>query len=76
MAHTNGVDTFGYFSWALYLDEHKTLASRIVTAVMHDLTGRRGLRHEWDAIDRTTQREILDEWMRLAKEQYTQDGVR
>jgi hypothetical protein len=37
-------------------------ATLIVEAILKDLKGRRGLRQEWDGIDRDIQEEIIDVW--------------
>lgn len=42
-------------------------AAIIVYSIWRDLTGRRGLRHEWDAIDDETKAEILNGWIDKAK---------
>ena len=38
------------------------IAKRIVAAILQDMTNRKGLRQEWDAIDDDTQDEIKAEW--------------
>lgn len=40
-------------------------AKAIVKAIIADLTGRRGLRQEWDQIDDDVKREIRDTWIAL-----------
>jgi hypothetical protein len=40
----------------------KDKATQIVEAILADLTRRRGLRQEWDGIDKDIQREIRDTW--------------
>lgn len=42
-------------------------AEEIVDAIISDLTGRRGLRQEWDQIDEDIQGEIRSKWMILAR---------
>lgn len=51
-------------------------AKEIVDAILKDLTDRRGLRQEWEAIDRNIQCEIRMAWIdvtakRLAGEDFT-----
>lgn len=50
----------------LTVELRKKTAKCIVDAILADLTDRRGLRQEWDLIDRRTQQEIRREWFRLA----------
>jgi hypothetical protein len=40
------------------------VVQQIVATILEDLTDRRGLRHEWDAIEPDIQHEIRDEWKR------------
>lgn len=40
-------------------------AKQIVETLLHDLTGRKGLRHVWDEIDEEIQDEIKEEWVKL-----------
>lgn len=40
-------------------------AEKIVDAIVDDLTGRRGLRQEWEGIDEDIQQEIKAEWREL-----------
>ena len=44
---------------------NRDLAELIVDAIIHDLSGRRGLRHEWDQIDEDVQTEIRDQWIAI-----------
>jgi len=44
-------------------------AVQIVNAILHDLTGRRGLRHEWDGIDDDIQQEIRDTWATIVRKE-------
>lgn len=39
--------------------EYREFADRIVKAIISDLTGRRGLRQEWESIDQETKEEIV-----------------
>jgi hypothetical protein len=39
-----------------------------VNAIISDLTGRRGLRHEWDNIDDDIQDEIRETWRNLIEQ--------
>lgn len=41
------------------------VAEKIVSAILDDLTGRKGLRHEWDMIDEDIQEEIKAEWTEI-----------
>jgi hypothetical protein len=45
------------------------VAARIVKEIVADLTDRRGLRQEWDAIDSDIKREILVTWRRIVREE-------
>jgi hypothetical protein len=40
-------------------------AEIIVDAIIRDLSDRRGLRHEWEAIDDDIKNEIRDEWLSI-----------
>jgi len=40
-------------------------AKKIVTAIVKDFTGRRGLRQEWEQIDEEIQEEIVAQWEEL-----------
>lgn len=39
--------------------------TRIVAAILKDMTNRKGLRQEWDAIDEDIQNEIKAEWTEI-----------
>jgi len=41
------------------------IAELIVDAILHDLQGRKGLRHQWNEIDEEIQEEIRTEWIDL-----------
>jgi hypothetical protein len=41
-------------------------ADEIVKGILADLSGRRGLRQEWDMIDDEIQEEIIEEWHGIA----------
>lgn len=43
-------------------------SSDIVEALIHNLTGRRGLGDEWDMIDSEIQSEIKDTWIEIVEE--------
>ena len=43
------------------------LAQRIVAAIEHDLSGRRGLRAEWAGIDEDIQYEIRRRWAEIVR---------
>lgn len=43
-------------------------AITIVNAIIKDLTGRKGLRHQWDMIDDDTQEEIRVAWEAVVDE--------
>lgn len=49
-------------------------ARAIVEAIIDDLTGRRGLRHEWDNIDDDIQEEIRKAWRTIAFEKIVGAG--
>ena len=40
----------------------KSVASRVVDAILEDLTDRRGLKHEWSKIDADVRAEIKKTW--------------
>lgn len=42
-----------------------TIAEKIVTAILNDLTDRGGLGNEWDAIDSDIQNEIRQTWAEI-----------
>lgn len=44
-----------------------SVATRIVSDILLDLTGRRGLRHQWDSIDDDIKTEIIETWVELAR---------
>ena len=46
----------------------KEQADQIVTAIIKDFTDRKGLRQQWDLIDRETQQEIKTTWVKLVME--------
>lgn len=41
-------------------------AAQIVHEIVADLTGRRGLRQEWEQIDEDIRRQIIDAWTKIA----------
>lgn len=43
----------------------KEKAKEVVELIVRDLSGRRGLRHEWDQIDDEIRTEIRREWVKL-----------
>ena len=43
----------------------RTLAKKIVEAILADMTDRRGLRQEWDGIDADIKKEIKETWIGL-----------
>jgi len=48
------------------LDKKETTNSKkILFEIVSDLTGRRGLRQEWEGIDDDIQEEIMDEWLEI-----------
>lgn len=40
-----------------------SLATQIVDAIIQDISDRKGLGNEWEAIDEDIQQEIKDEWL-------------
>lgn len=48
--------------------EAARLSTEIVDRIRIALTGRRGLRQQWEQIDKETQAEILKEWALIVKE--------
>lgn len=40
-------------------------AKKIVEAIVDELSGRKGLRHEWEQIDPEIQDEIMQEWTKI-----------
>ena len=49
-----------------------SISSKIVDAIILDLTDRRGLRQEWYNIDSDTQQEIRSEWERIVDKKLAQ----
>lgn len=49
------------------LNQINILAKQIVNDIVEDLSDRRGLRQEWDAIDEDVQEEIKEEWIAMIK---------
>lgn len=49
--------------WQKYLKDMGTREADIVLALLGDLNDRRGLRHEFDAIDGEIKKEICDTWV-------------
>lgn len=45
----------------------RTAAERAVDAIIDDLSDRRGLRQEWEQIDRDIRKEIRAEWIKLVE---------
>lgn len=43
-------------------------ARKIVNEILIDLTDRKGLKHEWFAIDEDIQQEIIAKWVGIVKE--------
>lgn len=43
----------------------KIQAEKIVDEIIKDFTDRRGLRQEWEQIDRKIQKEIRDTWIKI-----------
>ncbi len=52
--------------WSDYLDEQKAVAAKLIKALLKDLTDRRGLGHEFEAIDDDIKKEIIDVWIAIA----------
>ena len=48
------------------MDENEKRARAIVAAILGNMRRRRGLRQSWDDIDDGIQKEIEEEWVRLA----------
>lgn len=44
-----------------------TVARKIVWKIVEDLSDRRGLRQEWEQIDKETQKEIKEKWGKIVK---------
>lgn len=49
----------------------RELAEKIVDDIIKDLTNRRGLMQEWEAIDLPTQDEIYETWIEIVQEAST-----
>ncbi|MFA7333376.1 MAG: hypothetical protein WC130_03685 [Kiritimatiellia bacterium] len=43
-----------------------TVGERIVAAILNDLTDRKGIGDEWEAIEDDIQREIIEGWAAIA----------
>jgi hypothetical protein len=52
----------------------KSVSKRIVKAILVDLTDRRGLGQEWDAIDEDIQKEIKAGWVAIVVKCLEEDG--
>lgn len=50
-------------------------AENIVQAIVDDLTGRRGLRQEWEQIDDDVRVEIFEEWTWIVKTILDNEGL-
>ena len=48
---------------------NEQLSKNIVERIMWDFTDRRGLRQEWDAIDKDTKKEIIKTWENIVLEE-------
>lgn len=48
-----------------------TPEARAVCAIIKDLSDRRGLDNEWDAIDDDIQTEIVERWKEIIKEEFS-----
>jgi hypothetical protein len=46
----------------------KAFEERVVDTILLDMTGRRGLRHEWDRIDADVKEEIRATWMEIVRQ--------
>jgi len=53
-----------YHDYILY-NVNTTKNKQILFELLHDFTGRRGLRQEWEQIDQDIQKEILEEWLSI-----------
>ena len=45
----------------------KSLAQKIVDAILEDQNDRRGFRHNWEAIDEDVQVECIDSWVKITQ---------
>ena len=52
--------------WALR-DSAKTSAQKIVAAIVSDITDRRGIGNEYEAIDDDTRAKMIDAWERIVE---------
>ncbi len=45
------------------VDKPKTLAEKIVAAILEDQNGRSGFDNNWDSIDEDIQKECISDWV-------------
>jgi hypothetical protein len=44
---------------------HRTIAQKIVEAILNEQSGRRGFRQNWEGIDEEIKRECMESWVKL-----------
>ncbi len=49
------------------LNEINIISKQIVEAIIEDLSDRKGLQNEWDELDDETEKEIIEEWIKIVK---------
>jgi hypothetical protein len=51
------------------VDKQKTLAEKIVNAILEDQNGRSGFDNNWDSIDEEIQNECISEWVDVVQKE-------
>jgi len=54
-----------YYNYILDNDEPDSKAKKAVFGIIHNLTDRRGIKHEFNRIDADIQDEIVDRWVKI-----------
>ena len=51
------------------VDKSKTLAEKIVAAILEDQNGRSGFDNNWDSIDEEIREECVSEWIEIVQKE-------
>lgn len=51
------------------------LATKIMNAILDDVTDRKGWRHEWDDFDEDVQQEIRETWIAIIDDILSQEKI-
>lgn len=57
------------YPWNVDEDTFHGPAERIVLFILRDLTDRKGIRQDWEGIDKDIREEIIDEWLGIARKE-------